>query len=290
MQTSLKEERLFIGKNTHDDTETLSLSLLTTLLSRSKRAKIEKFSDKKEHTDGVMYFYDDNNLPLIITGETEDDKYIFPEIHYQIKGTEKGGEKKYRCEKNFLHRVFLETRPLLFIFVDTVKNIIYYEFLSKAYITSSLGIKNMSEEERKEITIGFSKVLNNPQQIVDDYLKEDARLKNISTEEESSPEEIKDYKNSIKGILNKNIDVTHDLQALLYFNHPIRITENNKIERICDKLSISDIEFKYIVNVLEQIKAVKIIGDLITVVNIKIAKYLLADLIKRKGMIFLTQE
>lgn len=284
------KKKVMIGVNPHDTTEKISSDMFSLVLHREGLSRVEKFGEKKEHVDGLVSFLTQDNQPLMIEGTNGARDKTFPHVFYQIKSTTVAGISHYDCDHRFLYRVFHDDVPTLMVFVNITDELIYYEYLSRAYIVENLSIPDIAQETRNEIRLNFTdtKILSGAQQLIDGYQEERSRLESLETYgASSSPQEIKDHKDSIRGVMAKNVGTAYDLEALIYYNFPLKMSEVEKITALCDKLSVSRKEFDYMVEVLGGVNAVQITDDLISVVDVKVAKTLLDDLITKRGMEFI---
>lgn len=273
------------GKNPKEDNEDASVGILMTALSKTHRARLVHVGGSLEAFDGVIRFFQENDQPLMESEDSNGSPVFTSWPKYQLKSTETK-DHHFDCDKKLLRRCFHSNEPVFLIMVDIINDIIYYECLSKHYISTKLGILDMGAEA-KGGRVHFERVFTGDiDEMIGSYKTEERNLRDFNEFGVASDEEVANYKNSVKALAREDNIAAFDLEALLYYHFPVR-DSGPKIEAIRDTLKISVATFDYLIEKLETIGAIKKVGSIYTLLNVPISKTLLAELVEREGMNYL---
>jgi hypothetical protein len=115
-----------------------------------QEAIIEDYGDKYPNLDGHIEFLSNIGSTTV-------------KLFFQLKATTREDAITYDCEKDFLNYCYQAHEPTALIFVNIPQDRVYWRLINRAYIVSTLGIKDLEQFDQQTKRVTFS-----DDQLIDD--------------------------------------------------------------------------------------------------------------------------
>ena len=245
------------------------------------RGQYTGFSATYENIDGCLELYDENLTPLNI------------KVFCQVKSTENDDKNDYPFEIEHLNYFFKEPTPTILFFIKVPKKEIYYVIASKYYISKVLKIDPQTHTGGTK-TIKFTEqnlFTGDIDKFVADYHVEEFELTRMrqleASSQPASKNEVIEHKKVVTQIVATEAEKIYEIEALIYYYFPVRLTDIDLVKKIADKVGIKGSEMDYLLQKMFSAGLLKNIKNLVSVKDPKVAQKLLDDIIAEKGVTYL---
>lgn len=213
------------GRSPTDLIEKKSIDIVKTKLP-VEEAEFIWIGGKYPNYDGMIEFFGDNGGSTTI------------KLFFQLKGSQRD-IKYHDCCLKFINYCFKCYDPMFLIFVNIPQQKVYWEYISQTYITSILGIKDLTTFHQKTKRIKFSKekVIDNNAKTLEEVCRKHhenvAEIRKNIQEAESKGESVSRQK-----LINSNIkeDISSSKQEVISTLHQVSSQKNGINTNVFDCL------------------------------------------------------
>jgi len=212
------------GRSPTDLIEEKSIHIVKSKLP-VKEAQFILYPEKTPNLDGHIEFYNKNGSTTV-------------RLYFQLKGSQRD-IKHYDCTREFINYCYMSYDPIFLIFVNIPQQKVYWEYISQTYITSILGIKDLTTFHQRTKRIKFSKekVIDNNAKTLEEVCRKHhenvAEIRKNTQEAESKGESVSRQK-----LINSNIkeNISSSKEEVISTLHQVSSQKNGINTNVFDCL------------------------------------------------------